>query len=43
VILPEAEQLFIVLGENTIPFVMAINQELGKILQSDWVAPWGFN
>lgn len=42
-ILPEAEQLLIVLGENTIPFVVAVDQELGKFIHTDRVAPWGFD
>jgi hypothetical protein len=27
-LLPKPEELFVVLGENTIPFIMAVNEEL---------------
>jgi hypothetical protein len=42
-LLPEPEEFFIILGKYTIPFIMAVNQELSQFLNSDWSTAWGFN
>lgn len=39
-LLPKAEQLFIILGEYTVPLVMPINQMLGHICKTSWFAIW---
>jgi hypothetical protein len=37
-LLPEPEQLFIILGEDTVKLVVPINQKLGHFCKTDWLA-----
>ena len=37
-LLPEPEQLFIILGEDTVKLVVPINQKLGQLSKTDCLA-----